>query len=195
MARDFITVVSGLPRSGTSMLMRMLEAGGIASLTDRRREADEDNPRGYFELEAVKSLPASDQWLSGAEGRAVKVVSALLDKLPPAHLYRVIFIERDLGEVLASQRRMLERRGEPTDRTSDASMAESFRRHVTAVLAKARARPDMRLLRVVHLEILADARATAVRIDEFVGGGLDRDAMAAAVDSALWRQRSASRAR
>lgn len=192
MQRDFVTVVSGLPRSGTSMLMRMLERGGIAALTDGERKADDDNPRGYYELEAVKRLPADAGWLSAAGGRAVKVVSALLDKLPDTFSYRVLFLERDLGEVLASQRRMLERRGEPTDRVSDAAMAAMFRRHLDQVLAKAQARAAMRVLLVEHAQVLAGPAAAAERIDAFVGGGLDRVAMAAAVDPLLWRQRAGS---
>jgi hypothetical protein len=188
--RDFVTVVSGLPRSGTSMLMRMLEAGGIPAVTDGRRGADEDNPRGYYELEAVKRLPEDGEWLGSARGKAVKAVSALLEKLPTGPRYRVLFLERTLAEVLASQRRMLERRGEPTDRVPDERMAELFRRHVDAVLERARARADMDLLVVAHQEVLASPREAARRIDGFLGGGLDLGAMAAAVDPSLWRQRA-----
>src|SRR5262245_21300644 len=130
MPAGFVTVVSGLPRSGTSMLMRMLDCGGIPALSDGERVADEDNPRGYYELEQVKPLPDGAEWLERAPGRAVKVVSALLDKLPPGYQYRVLFLEREIEEVLASQRRMLERRGQPTDRVGDAEMARMFRRHL-----------------------------------------------------------------
>lgn len=192
MQRDFVTVVSGLPRSGTSMLMRMLEAAGIPPVTDGAREADADNPRGYYELEAVKRLPDGADWLQGAGGRAVKVVSALLDKLPAGPGYKVLFLERDLREVLASQKRMLERRGEPTDRVSDDAMAAMFRRHVAAVLDRARSRDGMDLLVVAHAAVLSDAAASAARIDEFLGGGLDREAMVAAVDASLWRQRASA---
>lgn len=190
MPRDFVTVVSGLPRSGTSMLMRMLEAGGVPAVTDRVRAADDDNPHGYFELEAVKALPADASWLAGAEGRAVKVVSALLDKLPAGRRYRVVFVERDIAEVLASQRRMLERRGEPADRVSDEAMAGMFRRHVAAVLERVRARPEMTLMLLRHGDVLADPAAAARTLEEFLGGGLDVAEMAAAVDGSLWRQRA-----
>ncbi len=193
MPRDFVTVVSGLPRSGTSMLMRMLDAGGIPPVTDGRRVADEDNPRGYYELEAVKRLPEAAQWLDQAPGRAVKVISALLEKLPAGFRYRVVFLERDLAEVLASQRRMLVRRGEPTDRVDDRAMAGFFARHVDAVLAKARARDGMQVLVVRHADILGDPASAARGLDAFLGGGLDLQAMAAAVDPALWRQRAESR--
>jgi hypothetical protein len=189
MQRDFVTVVSGLPRSGTSMVMRMLEAGGIAALTDAERKADEDNPLGYYELEVVKRLPESTEWLERADGHAVKIISALVGKLPAGHSYRVIFLERDLREVLASQRRMLERRGEPTGRVGDDEMAAMFRRHVASTLERVRSRTDMRLLEISHAEVLSEPAAAARRVEEFLGGGLDRDAMAAAVDASLWRQR------
>ena len=194
MQRDFVTVVSGLPRSGTSMLMRMLEAGGIGAVTDRERKADEDNPLGYYELEAVKRLPESSEWIASASGRAVKVVSALVVKLPPAVPYRVLFLEREIREVLASQRRMLERRGEPTDRVPDAEMAAMFGRHVASVLERLSARDDMRVMRVTHSDVLTDPMSAAARMEEFLGGGLDRAAMAASVDTKLWRQRSPAKA-
>ncbi len=190
MPRDFVTVVSGLPRSGTSMLMRMLEAGGIPAVTDRVRTADDDNPHGYFELEAVKELPQNAGWLADAEGRAVKVVSALLDKLPAGRRYRVVFLERDLAEVLASQRRMLERRGEDAERVPDEAMAGMFRRHVATVLERARVRPEMPVLLLRHGDVLADPVTAARALEDFLGGGLRVTEMAAAVDSALWRQRA-----
>lgn len=190
MLRDFVTVVSGLPRSGTSMLMRMLEAGGIPPLTDGQRRADDDNPRGYYELEAVKRLPEDAAWVDEAGGRAVKAVSALLERLPAGRRYRVVFLERDLREVLASQRKMLERRGEPTDRVPEEQMAALFRKHLAGVLARAEARADMEVLRLDHAAVLASPAEAARRIDEFLGGGLDREAMAAAVDASLWRQRA-----
>ncbi|HXC52839.1 MAG TPA: hypothetical protein VN634_18280 [Candidatus Limnocylindrales bacterium] len=189
MHRDFITIVSGLPRSGTSMLMRMLEAGGVPALTDRERGADEDNPLGYYELESVKLLPDGGDWLHRAGGRAVKVISALLGKLPAGYEYRIVFLDREIREVLASQRRMLERRGEPTDRVPDDQMAEMFRRHVDSVLGRMRERTDVRLLRITHADVLGDPVRAASVLDDFLGGGLDRPAMASAVDASLWRQR------
>ena len=191
MARDFVTVVSGLPRSGTSMMMRMLVAGGLDAISDGERRADDDNPLGYFELEAVKRLPDDAAWLEGAEGRAVKVVSALLDKLPDTHRYRVVFLERRIEEVLASQRRMLERRGKPTDRVADEAMASMLGRHVRAALDRVRSRPSMSLLFLRYHEVVAQPAAAAASVDDFLGGGLDRDAMAAAVDASLYRQRRA----
>lgn len=190
MSRDFVTVVSGLPRSGTSMLMRMVEAGGIPAVTDGLRRADDDNPRGYWELEAVKRLPEDAAWVADAKGHVVKVVSALLERLPAGPRYRVLFVRRDLREVLASQKRMLERRGEPTDRVPDEQMAALFRKHLDGVLAKAAAREGMELVVLEHADVLAAPAEASARIDEFLGGGLDRGAMAAAVDASLWRQRA-----
>jgi hypothetical protein len=188
-ARDFVTVVSGLPRSGTSMMMRMLEAGGIPAITDGQRRADPDNPLGYFELEAVKLLPGSAEWLEDANGKAVKVVSALLEKLPAGRQYRIVFMEREMGEVLASQRRMLERRGENVDRSRDSAMGTLFEKHVRQAIERVRARNDTKMLLLRHAEVHEDPAHAAERIDEFLGGGLDRDAMVAAIDPSLWRNR------
>jgi len=171
------------------MLMRMLEAGGIPVLSDGERVADEDNPHGYWELEAVKRLPTDTAWLADADGRAVKVISALVESLPATRRYRIVFVEREMAEVLASQRRMLERRGERTDRVPDEAMAGMLARHVTALLARIAARPDMRVLRLRHAEVIASPEAAVARLDGFLGGGLDRAAMRAAVDPALHRQR------
>ncbi|HYC00541.1 MAG TPA: sulfotransferase [Candidatus Limnocylindrales bacterium] len=193
MSRDFVTVVSGLPRSGTSMMMRMLAAGGIEPVSDGLRSADEDNPRGYFELERVKKLPDDSEWLAQAVGRSVKVISALLEKLPASYRYRVLFVEREMSEVLASQRRMLERRGEP-QRVPDEAMAAMFRKHLDALRQRLKSRADMQVMFMRYDEVVADPRAAAGRIGEFLGGGLDEEAMAQAVDASLYRQRAASSA-
>jgi hypothetical protein len=187
--RDFVTVVSGLPRSGTSMMMRMLEAGGIPALTDGHRRADPDNPLGYFELEVVKQLPAKAEWLDDAGGKAVKIVSALLEKLPVGRPYRIVFMQREIGEVLASQRRMLERRGEYIDQNRDNAMGPLFEKHVRQAIERARARKDMKMLLLRHAGVHEDPARAAELIDEFLGGGLDRDAMVAAIDPSLWRNR------
>ncbi|HYC56305.1 MAG TPA: sulfotransferase [Candidatus Binatia bacterium] len=191
MTRDFVTVVSGLPRSGTSMMMRMLAAGGIEPFADGERAADDDNPLGYFELERVKQLPDDAAWLAEASGRSVKVISALLDKLPPTFRYRVLFLEREMSEVLASQRRMLERRGEP-QRVSDEAMASMFGKHLEALRQRLQARADMQVMYVRYDRVVADPRATAEQVRTFLGGSLDADAMARAVEPSLYRQRRPS---
>ena len=106
-----IIVVSGLPRSGTSLMMQMLAAGGVEVVTDHVRTADTDNPRGYYEFELVKKIKQDASWLPEARGKAVKMVSQLLYDLPAGEKYRIIFLERDLDEVLVSQEKMLERLG------------------------------------------------------------------------------------
>ena len=186
-----VIVVSGLPRSGTSMMMQMLEAGGIAILTDRVREADEDNPKGYYELEAVKQTKADATWLEGAGGKAVKLVSKLLCDLPADRQFKVIFMRRDMGEMLASQRAMLERSGGgQSDGFDDAEMARIFEAHVHEVLAWLGKQSNVQFLEVWHGEALEDPQATATKVAELLGGELDTAAMAAAVDGRLYRNRA-----
>lgn len=186
-----VIVVAGLPRSGTSMMMRMLEAGGIPVLTDEVREADEDNPRGYFEFEPVKQLEHDRAWLDGAKGCAVKMVSALLEHLPPEHDYKVLFTRRAMSEILASQRKMLARRGEPADAVDDATMTRLFEKHLRAVSAWIEAQPNIDVLYVSYNEVLADPLTHAQEINRFLGGTLDVEAMATVVDPELYRNRQA----
>src|SRR5512147_2016070 len=129
-----VTIVSGLPRSGTSMMMKLLEAGGLPPLTDNLRTADEDNPKGYYEFERVKQLPKGDvAWLPEAQGKVVKVIAALLPYLPAEYTYRVVFMQRAMPEVLASQRQMLIRRGEDPNKIPDEVMANLFQKHLKQV--------------------------------------------------------------
>lgn len=100
-----------MPRSGTSMMMKMLEAGGMKILTDSQRTADEDNPKGYYEFELVKLIQRDKSWLPRAKGKVVKIISELLKNLPPDYQYKAIFMRRNLAEILAFQRQMLIRRG------------------------------------------------------------------------------------
>jgi hypothetical protein len=190
MARNFVTVVSGLPRSGTSMMMRMLEAGGLPLLTDGQRRADPDNPLGYYELEVVKQLPGRAEWLKEAGGHAVKIVSALLEKLPREYDYRVIFMQREMKEVLASQRAMLERRGEYIDQARDNAMGPMFEKHIALTVERVRARRDMKLLFLRYSGVQDDPANAIELVDDFLSGDLDREAMIAAIDPGLWRQRA-----
>ncbi len=188
-----VVVVSGLPRSGTSMMMRMLAAGGMRIVTDHGRAADEDNPVGYFELEQVKDLERGVVgWVEDARGAAVKVVSPLLRHLPPRYRYRVVFMERDLDEILASQRKMMDRR-ESDDGADDARLIERYREHLDTVRFQLGYRPWFATLFVNYRETITDPEATARRVALFVGGTLDVRAMAAAVDPALYRNRNAGR--
>jgi len=185
-----ITVVSGLPRSGTSMMMKMLEAGGVPPLTDAIRTADDDNPKGYYEFERVKKMDKGDvAWLPEAEGKVVKVISALLKHLPPEYEYRVIFQQRHMPEILASQRKMLARRGENADKMDDAQMAALFAKHLRSVEAWLAEQPNFSTLYVHYSEVLANPLPHAEKINAFLGGGLNVAAMAMVVDPDLYRNR------
>ena len=185
-----ITVVSGLPRSGTSMLMKMLEAGGLPPLIDNIRTADDDNPKGYYEFERVKAMDKGDTaWLADAQGKVVKVISALLKYLPAEYQYRIIFIRRNMPEILASQHKMLVRRGEDPDKIDDKEMAELFAKHVSQVEAWLSQQSNMSVLYVHYSEILSDPVPQISQINQFLGGQLDTDQMTAVVDPALYRNR------
>lgn len=189
-AEPFITVVSGLPRSGTSMMMKMLEAGGIPPVTDEIREADEDNPKGYYEFERVKQMDQGDTtWVAGAQGKVVKVISALLKHLPDGYQYRVVFVRRNMPEILASQRKMLIRRGEDPDKMDDKQMAMLFEKHLKQVEEWLNAQPNFRVLYVHYSQVLADPTSQIVQINEFLGGKLDPQGMASVVDKNLYRNR------
>jgi hypothetical protein len=189
MDQETIVVVSGLPRSGTSMMMKMLEAGGLPVLTDHVRTADEDNPRGYYEFERVKQIEHDQSWLADARGKVVKMIAALLKHLPGAYRYKIVFMQRHIDEVLASQRQMLVRRGEPTDRIPDEKMAALFDKHVERVRAWLDGQPNMQVLYVHYSDVLADPAQQARRLNRFLGNTLDAKDMAQVVDPTLYRQR------
>ena len=184
-----IYVVSGVPRSGTSLLMRMLTAGGLPPLADDHRPADIDNPRGYYELESVKRTGADASWVAEAPGRVVKVISYLLRDLPDRHQYQVVFMRRNLDEVLRSQRAMLERRAEPPGGDDD-TMRETLVRHIGEVEQWLRGAAHGRALFVSYNRLVADAAAEVERLCKFFDHELDAAAMAAAVEPALYRQRA-----
>lgn len=188
---EYITIVSGLPRSGTSMLMKMLAVGGLSPLTDGIREADADNPGGYYEFEKVKQLKRDTAWLESARGKAVKVISQLLDQLPPNRPYKIVFVLRKMDEILASQRAMLARRGQPHNRVSDAEMADAFGRHLNVVQQWLAEHPQMKVLYVNYAAVLRDPLATSHEIKAFLARPLDVLQMASVVDESLYRQRIA----
>ncbi|HEY4361234.1 MAG TPA: alkaline phosphatase family protein [Bryobacteraceae bacterium] len=191
---ESLVVVTGLPRSGTSLLMQMLVAGGMNVLSDGRREADEDNPRGYFELEAVKSLLKDSTFLREERGKAIKIVAPLLRALPPGLPCRVILCERDLEEILDSQERMLARRCREVPAATPERrrmLADEFARSIGRVKAMLPQRPLTQLLTVEYRRAVSDPLATAEEISRFLGGGFDVKQMAAAIDPALHRSRTA----
>jgi hypothetical protein len=184
-----ITIVSGLPRSGTSLMMQMLAAGGMPILSDGERTADSDNPRGYLEWERIKQLPRDPGCIAEAEGKAVKVISLLLLSLPEGHEYRVIFMQRPLPEVLASQEKMMRNRG-TANAANAAIMAAAFEKNLRAVDAWLDSKPYVKTLRLQYHDVLKDALAAARSIAEFLGTGLDVESMAQQVDGSLYRNRS-----
>jgi len=185
-----LIVVTGLPRSGTSML-QMLAAGGVEVLTDGFRQPDEDNPRGYFEFEPVKNLLRDSTWLSHARGKAVKIVAPLLDQLPPGLPCRVILCERNLDQILDSQERMLARRSQPiATRARRQMLKDEYERMLERIKTLLSARPGTQLLIVEHRHAISNSLATAEQVNAFLNGALDKAKMAAAVDPALHRNRS-----
>lgn len=189
MDQGTVTIVSGLPRSGTSMMMRMLEAGGMQVLTDNVRTADEDNPRGYYEFERVKQIEHDQAWLEDAKGKVVKMISALLKHLPQDYRYKVIFMHRKTEEILASQKQMLIRRREPDDRVSDEKMAELYRKHLSQVEAWIDQQPNIEVVYVSYNETLRNPLKQAERVNQFLGHTLSVENMVGVVDQMLYRQR------
>jgi hypothetical protein len=184
-----LTIVTGVPRSGTSLLMQMLAAGGHPIASDGVRPPDADNPRGYFELEASRRLARDAAWLPELAGRALKVVHTLVPALPASLQYRVLLVRRRLDEVLASQRAMLARRGEAPDPGEDARLLPALEAQLARLEDWLEAQPGLAWLRIDHGELLAQPSRQAARLAGFLGGGLDARAMAACVDPALHRQR------
>jgi tetratricopeptide (TPR) repeat protein len=185
-----IVIVSGLPRSGTSMMMQMLAAGGFPVLTDGERVADGDNPRGYFEYAKARQLQTDRSWLPEADGKAVKIVAQLLPFLPPRpHRLRIIFMQRPLEEVLASQSTMLANLDKPQARLPPEKLKAVYAGQIEAVKRLLAQSGTASTLYIDYREALEAPAKTARRIELFLGTDLDREAMAAAVDASLYHQR------
>lgn len=184
-----ITIVSGLPRSGTSLMMQMLVAGGMTPLSDGERQADTDNPRGYLEWERIKQLPNDPGCIAEAEGKVVKVISRLLLSLPSGHDYRVIFMQRPLPEVLASQDQMMRRRGTYKEGGNTAAMAAAFEKHLREVYAWLDGKSYVKALRLPYHDVLKDPKSVSEKLAEFVGSALSVEAMTQQVDASLYRNR------
>jgi hypothetical protein len=187
-----ITIVSGLPRSGTSLMMNMLEAGGMDVLTDKIRTPDGDNPRGYFEYERVKGLKAGDiEWITEARGKVVKIIAALIPYLPNVYTYRIIFMRRALSEILASQRNMLVNRGEDPTMIDDKMMARIYDKHLKQVDSWIDTQSNLQCIDITYNELLIDPDLHITRINEFMGEILDVEQMKSVIDPSLYRQRNA----
>jgi len=189
MAEEFVTVVSGLPRSGTSLMMQMLQAGGMELLTDGQRTPDESNPRGYFEHEAVKHGRNDLSWLEKAGGKAVKVIHLLLLNLPSDQNYRVIFMLRNLDEVIVSQRVMLKQQGRASAALADKTLADIFEKQLTTVRQWLAERPNFHVLYLNHREVITKPSIASSQINDFLGGNLKVADMTIAVSPQLYRQR------
>ncbi|MCH7871448.1 MAG: sulfotransferase family protein [Planctomycetes bacterium] len=187
--RDFVTIVAGLPRSGTSMAMRIIDQGGIPALIDEIRKADEDNPKGYYEFEPVKKTKKDASWLETAPGKVVKMVYRLLYDLPDNYQYRIVFMKRRLEEVIASQNVMLDRKGKAGGSLSDEQLLATFRKEIEKIEQWLAEQPNFKTLYVMYNEVLEDAGPKVAAINEFLGGNLDTEKMLAVVDKSLYRQR------
>ncbi len=186
---DFITIVSGLPRSGTSMMMQMLEAGGLGIVTDNIRKPDEDNPRGYYEFERVKKIKEDKSWLDECRGKAVKMVSMLLYDLPLEKKYKIIFMKREMEEMLASQRVMLERLGQKGGDVSDEEMGKKFEKHLRQVEEWLAKQENIDVLYVKYNDVLNDSQKYAEMVSKFLGRNLNVEKMANVIERSLYRQR------
>ncbi len=187
-----ITVVSGLPRSGTSMMMKMLEAGGMPIMTDGERSADVDNPKGYYEYERIKDLEkeTDKSYLAQGRGKAVKVISFLIKDLPDDNVYKVIFMRRDLDEVLTSQDKMIDRLGTDDAGVEREAMKEAYRNDIVRTRLLCRKRPNFDLIEIQYAATVSDPAATASQVNAFLGHRLDETAMREAVDASLYRNRA-----
>ena len=184
-----VIVVSGLPRSGTSMMMKILSEGGLLPVTDALRSADEDNPEGYYELETVKQMAAGNvDWLSDAGGKVVKVISALLEYLPPGYSYKVIFMEREISEILASQRKMLARRNKESQ-VDDAEMEAQFRKHLSVVKPWLARQANMDVIYVSYNALMSAPEPLCRRVVEFTGLSLNLERMLLVPKGDLYRNR------
>ena len=185
-----IIVVSGLPRSGTSLMMQMLKRGGIEIATDEQRTPDEDNPHGYYEMEAVKRLHKDASWIPEVRGKAIKVISQLLFSLPSEESYRIILMERDLEEVLASQSVMLARSGKEGAEKQVGILRKAFTNHLARLEEWLPAQEHLKTLRLRYPQVVANPLETATEVAAFLQGPIDPAQMAAAVDPSLYRNRT-----
>jgi hypothetical protein len=185
-----ITVVSGLPRSGTSLMMQMLVAGGMPALTDAERQADADNPRGYFEWERIKLLPKEPDCIEEAEGKVVKVISQLLFALPAGREYRIVFMQRALPEVVASQAEMIRRRGTTGAPLPPAALIAGLTAHLNQLNSWLRDKANISIHRVQHHDVLHEPLRVSESIQQFLNCPLDVVAMSQQIDQSLYRQRS-----
>jgi len=172
------------------MMMKMLNAGGVDTLTDGIRGADEDNINGYYELEKIKKLKDDTSFLADAVGKSVKIVSALLKYLPSKYQYKIIFMRRDLDQVLASQKQMLIRRGEPTDRIGDGKMKEIYLKHLRHIEGWLKEQGNIKVIYLNYKDFFIEPKKHVEKINKFLGNSLDTDKIYSVIDQTLYRKRS-----
>ncbi len=185
----FITIVSGLPRSGTSMMMQMLEAGGMQIATDHIRKPDEDNPKGYYEFEKVKKIKKDTSWIDNCYGKAFKMVSMLLYDLPADKIYKVIFMKRNMEEILKSQKVMLERLGKIQSNISDDEMADKYKKHLQELKYWLVKQSHIDLIYINYIDVIRNPPDIAKNVNQFLGNWLNVDEMIRVLDKSLYRQR------
>lgn len=192
--KDSVVVVSGLPRSGTSLMMSMLEATGIEPMQDGIREADIDNPKGYYEYERVKKIKDDKAWLPDAKGKVVKMISRLLVELPGDFNFKVIWMRRNIDEIIASQKKMLVRLGTYDPSVKDDEIRRMLLRHVEKTLSWMNAQGNIEHLFVSYNKLMEDPKDEVKKLAKFLGEGAEADAMMERIDTDLYRNRSSAKA-
>ena len=189
MENNFVTIVSGLPRSGTSMMMQAVHTGGMPSVTDEIRQSDIDNPKGYYEFEPVKKTKQDPSWVPKALGKVVKMVYRLLYDLPPDYQYRVVFMNRNIAEILTSQQKMLERIGKKGADITDEKLTDLFNKELEKVHAWLTDQPNFSVITVNYKDMIEDPLPQCTKVNDFLGEILDTEKMASVIDPSLYRNR------
>jgi hypothetical protein len=187
--KNIITIVSGLPRCGTSMMMQMLDAGGVQTVTDDIREADEDNPRGYYELEAVKKIKEDKSWLDDCHGKVFKMISLLLFNLPVDNRYKVVFMTRDMDEMIASQKAMLKRLNRSREGKKQENIERNFEKHLLKIRSWLQSQPNIDVIYMSYNDIVKNPYKYAKMLTQFLPHKLDAKRMAQVVEKTLYRQK------
>ena len=185
-----VIVISGLPRSGTSMMMQMLEAGGIEIGTDNRRKPDIHNPKGYYEIEKIKDLKNDSAWIQNMCGKAIKVISHLLYYLPLTLQYSIIFMQRDMQEILISQRKMLNRLGRDNGTVNDGSLAKKFETHLQKVNQWMKNQKNIDFLYINYNTLLVNSSPSIENIQKFLCRPVALDRMESIINLDLYRNRN-----
>ena len=182
--KELIYIVTGLPRSGTSLMMQMLAAGGLPVLTDSKRPANISNSKGYWEWEAVKKLETNPYVLSDAQGMAVKIISPLLAYLPETYTYKIIFMRRKTEHIIRSQNRMLQKEGKPLSSLSDERLVQLFNHQVMTSKQELQ-KKEIPFYEVWYEHIVQNPKPVIKGIAAFLEQPLDLSAMLKSIDVSL----------